>query len=119
MHAVGEHSWGEGAAGAAAAASAFMDAQLIFSAHDRFDTWGNSRRVRRVLYVMGGVLAAAVLLILVVTKPKDVDDASNNAVDPPAVNYAVTPPPPATAHGRHKAVQECIHVSGAIYCTNS
>ena len=119
VHAVGEHSWGEGAAGAAAAANAFMDAQLIFSAHDRFDTWGNSRRVRRVLYVMGGVLAAAVLLILVVTRPKDVDDTSNNAVDPPAVNYAVTPPPPTTGHGRHKGVQECIHVSGAVYCTNS
>jgi hypothetical protein len=120
VHAVGEHSWGEGAAGAAAAASAFMDAQLIFSAHDRFDTYGNSRRVRRVLYVMGGVLAAAVLLILVVTRPKDTDDASNNAVDPPAVNYTVAPPPPTpTARGRHKLQQECIHVSGAVYCTNS
>jgi hypothetical protein len=121
VHAVGEHSWGEGAAGAAAAANAFMDAQLIFSAHDRFDTWGNSRRVRRVLYVMGGALAAAVLLILVVTRPKDVDDASNNAVDPPAVNYtaAAPPPPTATGRGRHKVVQECIHVSGAVYCTNS
>jgi hypothetical protein len=117
---VGEHSWGEGAAGAAAAANAFMDAQLIFSAHDRFDTWGNSRRVRRVLYVMGGALAAVVLLILVVTRPKDIDDASNNAADPPAVNYAATPPPPlATGRGRHKAQQECIHVSGAVYCTNS
>jgi len=118
VHAVGENSWGEGAAGAAAAASAFMDAQLIFSAHDRFDTYGNSRRVRRVLYVMGGALAAVVLLILVVTRPKDTDDSSNNAVDPPAVNYAVTPPPPLPkVHGRHQ--QECIHVTGAVYCTNS
>ncbi len=118
VHAVGEHSWGEGAAGAAAAATAFMDAQLIFSAHDRFDTYGNSRRVRRVLYVMGGALAAAVLLILVVTRPKDTDDNSNNAAVDPPVNYAVAPPPPVTApHGRHKS--ECIHVSGATYCTSS
>ncbi|HEY2482639.1 MAG TPA: hypothetical protein VGI30_10645 [Caulobacteraceae bacterium] len=118
VHAVGEHSWGEGAAGAAAAASAFMDAQLIFSAHDRFDTYGNSRRVRRVMYIMGGALAAAVLLILVITRPSDKDDSdTNNAVDPP-VNYAAAPPPPvANPHGRHKT--ECIHVSGATYCTSS
>src|SRR5258708_24737036 len=104
VHAAGEHSWGEGAEGAAAASSAFMDAQLIYSAHDRFDTWGNSRRVRRVLYVMGGALAAVVLLILVVTRPKDTDDASNNAVYPPALNYSATPPPPLPfAHSRHEA----------------
>jgi hypothetical protein len=115
---VGEHSWGEGAAGAAAAATAFMDAQLTFSAHDRFDTYGNSRRVRRVLYVMGGALAAAVLLILVVTRPKDTDESSDNNVVAPPVNYAIAPPPPAaTPHGRHKT--ECIHVSGATYCTSS
>jgi hypothetical protein len=118
VHAVGEHSWGEGAAGAAAAATAFMDAQLTFSAHDRFDTYGNSRRVRRVLYVMGGALAAAVLLILVVTRPKDTDESSDNNVVAPPVNYAIAPPPPAaTPHGRHKT--ECIHVSGATYCTSS
>lgn len=114
----GEHGaqWGEGEAGAAAASAAFMDAQLIFSAHDRFDTWGNARRVRRVLYVMGGALAAAVLLILVFAKgPPDRDDV--NTVDPP-VNYVTgTPPPLPTNTGRHKA--ECIHVSGATYCTNS
>lgn len=113
----GDHGvhWGEGAAGAAAAASAFMDAQLIFSAHDRFDTWGSARRVRRVLYVMGGALAAAVLMILVFAKgPPDRDDA--NVVDPP-VNYVTgTPPPLPTAGGHHKP--ECIHVSGATYCTN-
>lgn len=118
VHAVEHADWGEGAAGAAAAASAFMDAQLIFSAHDRFDTWGNSRRVRRVLYVMGGALAAAVLLVLVFSKgPPDNDNSNNAAVDPPVNYVSGAPPPLPTAGGRHK--QECIHVSGATYCTNS
>lgn len=115
----GEHGvhWGEGEAGAAAASAAFMDAQLIFSAHDRFDTWGNARRVRRVLYVMGGALAAAVLLILVFAKgPPDVDDAK--AVDPP-VNYVTGAPPPLPVDTGRNHKPECIHVSGATYCTNS
>jgi hypothetical protein len=117
VHAEGEHSWGEGAAGAAAMAAAFMDAQLIFSAHDRFDTYGNARKVRRVMYIMGGALAAAVLLILVVTRPSDKDDSdSSNNVAPP-VNYAAAPPPMEKPHGRHKT--ECINVSGATYCTSS
>ena len=50
--------WGEGPEAAAAAAAAFMDAQLVFSAPDRFHTQGNAQRVRRVLYVVGGALSA-------------------------------------------------------------
>jgi hypothetical protein len=121
VHAVGEHSWGEGAAGAAAAAAAFMDAQLIFTAHERFDTWGNAKRVQRVLYVMGGVLAAVVLLILVVTKPKDEpEDSAVNALDPATPSYLATTPvkPPPLAPGQHHK-RECINVSGASYCTTS
>lgn len=110
----GDHQgWGEGEQGMAAMASAFMDAQLIFSEHDRFDTWGNARRVRRVLYVLGGSLAAVVLLILVFAKgPPDSDDPANNVSATP--NYALAPPPPVRAkHGQ----KECITVSGASYCT--
>jgi hypothetical protein len=97
-----------------------MDAQLIFSSHDRFDTWGNARRVRRVLYVMGGALAAAVLLILVVTRPKDTDDNSANALDPPTPSYLASSPlkPPPLPRERHHK-RECINVSGASYCTES
>jgi hypothetical protein len=121
VHAAGDHSWGEGAAGAAALASAFMDAQLIFSAPDRFETWGNAKRVQRVLYVMGGVLAAVVLVILVVTRPKDdAPDNAVNALDPPTPSYLATTPvkPPPLARGRHHQ-RECINVSGASYCTTS
>jgi hypothetical protein len=121
VHAAGEHSWGEGEAGALAAAAAFMDAQLIFSAPERFDTWGNAKRVQRVLYVMGGVLAAVVLLILVVTRPKDEpEDNAVNALDPATPSYlAATPvkPPPLPRGQHHK--KECINVSGASYCTTS
>jgi len=110
VHAPVDQGWGEGEQGAAAAASAFMDAQLIFSAHDRFDTYGNARRVRRVLYITGGSLVAVILLFLVFNKgPADTD--SNNVVDPPKLTAA---PLPAT-HGHHK--KECISVSGGTYCT--
>ena len=114
VHATDQQGWGEGEQGMAAMASAFMDAQLIFSEHDRFDTWGNARRVRRVLYVMAGSLAAAVLLILVFTRgPSDNDDAANKA--PATPSYALAPPP-AAPHAKH-GQKECIMVSGASYCT--
>jgi hypothetical protein len=115
VHATDQSGWGEGADAAAAAASAFMDAQLTFSEHDRFDTWGNARRVRKVLYIMGGSLAAvALLLVFVFLKgPPDTDDAANNTTPPPS--YAMAPPPPATHAGHHQ--KECITVSGASYCT--
>ncbi|HEY1879924.1 MAG TPA: hypothetical protein VGG68_08330 [Caulobacteraceae bacterium] len=112
LHA-GDQGWGEGEQGRAAMATAFMDAQLIFSEHDRFDTWGNARRVRRVLYVLGGSLAAVVLLILVFFKgPSDSDVPANNTASTP--NYALAPPPP--VHAKH-GQKECITVSGASYCT--
>jgi hypothetical protein len=114
VHAGDHQGWGEGEQGMAAMASAFMDAQLTFSEHDRFDTWGNARRVRRVLYVLGGSLAAVVLLILVFAKgPPDSDEASNNATAT-TPNYALAPPTP--AHAKH-GQKECITVSGASYCT--
>jgi hypothetical protein len=114
VHVGANQGWGEGEQGMAAMASAFMDAQLIFSEHDRFDTWGNARRVRRVLYVLGGSLAAVVLLILVFAKgPSDSDVASNNATAT-TPNYALAPPPP--VHAKH-GQKECITVSGASYCT--
>ncbi|MGH7024357.1 MAG: hypothetical protein ACREEB_12315 [Caulobacteraceae bacterium] len=110
VHAPEHVGWGEGEQAAAAASSAFMDAQLIFSAHDRFDTWGNARRVRRVIYVLGGSLAAAVLLILVFAKgPPDTAPTA-----PAATSLAAVPPPPP----RHMQ-KECITVSGATYCTKS
>ncbi|HEY7899592.1 MAG TPA: hypothetical protein VIC25_00260 [Caulobacteraceae bacterium] len=93
-------------------ASAFMDAQLIFSAHDRFDTYGNSRRVRKVLYVLGASLACVVVLVLVLTKGPPDSDAGNASAR--AVNYAMAPPPPPPV--RH-AKKECVMVSGASYCT--
>ena len=113
VHTGNHQGWGEGEQGMAAMASAFMDAQLIFSEHDRFDTWGNARRVRRVLYVLGGSLAAVVLLILVFAKgPPDNDEPANNTASTP--NYALAPPPP--VHAKH-GQKECITVSGASYCT--
>jgi len=106
--------WGEGEDAAAAAASAFMDAQLIFSAHDRFETYGNARRVRRVLYVLGGSLTAVVLLILVFAKGPPDSDASNKVVKPAAASAATA----ADASRRHKhEKKQCITVSGASYCT--
>jgi hypothetical protein len=104
--------WGEGEDAAAAAASAFMDAQLIFSAHDRFDTYGNARRVRRALYVLGGSLAAVVLLILVFAKGPPDTDAPSKVVKPMAVASA------ATGGRHHHEKKQCITVSGASYCTN-
>jgi hypothetical protein len=116
VHATDQRGWGEGADAAAAAATAFMDAQLTFSEHDRFDTWGNARRVRKVLYIMGGSLAAvALLLVFVFMKGPPDDDPANNTVSTP--NYAMAPPPPAVHTGHH--TKECITVSGASYCTNN
>lgn len=114
VHAADQSGWGEGEQGAAAMATAFMDAQLTFSEHDRFDTWGNARRVRKVLYIMGGSLAAvALLLVFVFMKgPPDNDDPVNNTAAAP--NYAMAPPPPAPTSHHQK---ECITVSGASYCT--
>jgi hypothetical protein len=105
--------WGEGPEAAAAAAAAFMDAQLVFSAPDRFHTQGNAQRVRRVLYVVGGALSAVILVYLVFGKPTD---SVANAVEHPAAIAAVPPPPLTGKHHRHK---ECINVSGASYCTTS
>jgi hypothetical protein len=104
--------WGEGPDAHAAAAAAFMDAQLVFSAPDRFHTSGNSMRVRRVLYVVGGALSAVILVYLVFGKPTD--SVASNAAEHPTV-VAVAPPPPVS--GRHHK-RECINVSGASYCTN-
>ena len=105
--------WGEGEDAHAAAASAFMDAQLIFSAHDRFETYGTARRVRRALYVLAGSLTAVVLLILVFAKgPPDTDTAAK-VVKPTATSLS------AAAGGRHHhEKKQCITVSGASYCTN-
>jgi hypothetical protein len=112
VHTPDLRGWGEGEDAAAAASSAFMDAQLIFSAHDRFDTWGNARRVRRVLYVLGGSLTAVVLLILVFAKGPPDNVASSNVVVPSAKVLA-----DASAARRHHQKKECITVSGASYCT--
>jgi hypothetical protein len=107
------HGWGEGDDAHAAATAAFMDAQLVFSAHDRFHTFGNARRVRRVLYVMGGALSAIIVAYLMFGRPTD-SVVSSAPVHPTVV--ASIPPPPAET-GRHRK-KECINVSGASYCTN-
>ena len=118
VHAPHGDGWGEGEHGAAAAAAAFMDAQLIFTAHERFDTEGNSKNVQRVLYVLGGVAAAVVLIFLFVTR-----DAADKA-DKAALARAAIAPPAAVAQasvggGRHHHhTRQCITVSGASYCTN-
>ena len=106
--------WGEGPEAAAAAVAAFMDAQLVFSAPDRFHTQGNAQRVRRVLYVVGGALSAVILVYLVFGKTSD--SVASNATDRPAVVAVAAPPPVDT--GRHHRKKECINVSGASYCTN-
>jgi hypothetical protein len=106
------HGWGEGDDAHAAATAAFMDAQLVFSAHDRFHTFGNARRVRRVLYVMGGALAAVIVAYLTFGRPTD--SVASAPVHPTVVASIPTPPP---ATGRHHK-KECINVSGASYCTN-
>jgi hypothetical protein len=116
VHAPHGEGWGEGEHGAAAAAAAFMDAQLLFSAHERFDSEGNSKNVQRVLYVLGGVAAAVILVFLFVTR-----NAADNA---DAAAKRVVAPPPAVAQasesgGRHHhRTRQCITVSGANYCTN-
>jgi hypothetical protein len=104
------HGWGEGPDAAAAAAAAFMDAQLVFSAPDRFHTFGNARRVRRVLYVLGGALSAVIVVYLVFGQPQE--SVASNVVASPVVAAAAVAPAP---RHRHK---ECISVSGASYCTN-
>ncbi|HEY2179855.1 MAG TPA: hypothetical protein VGH15_14890 [Caulobacteraceae bacterium] len=105
--------WGEGEDAHAAAVAAFMDAQLVFSAPDRFHTSGNSQRVRRVLYVVGGALSAMILVYLVFGKPTD--SVASSAASHPAV--VAVAPTPAAVRGRHHK-RECISVSGASYCTN-
>ncbi|HXV00494.1 MAG TPA: hypothetical protein VG166_08345 [Caulobacteraceae bacterium] len=105
--------WGEGPDAHAAAAAAFMDAQIVFSAPDRFHTFGNARRVRRVLYVVGGALSAMILVYLVFGKPTD--SVASDAASHPTV-VAVAPPPSPIDRRHHK--RECISVSGASYCTN-
>jgi hypothetical protein len=110
-----EHrGWGEGEAAAAAASEAFMDAQLVFTAPERFDTWGSSRRVRRVLYVLGGAMAAVTLIYLMVGKGPSDNSTNNQVADPPPM-YAsqVGAPEPPRHHKR-----ECITVSGGSYCTH-
>jgi hypothetical protein len=108
------HGWGEGEAAAAAASAAFMDAQLVFTAPERFDTWGNSRRVRRVLYVLGGALAAVTLIYLMVGKGPSDNSANNQVADPPPMYTAQVGATEAPRH--HK--RECITVSGGSYCTH-
>jgi hypothetical protein len=108
-----EHrGWGEGEAGAAAAAAAFMDAQLVFSAPERFHTLGNSERVRRVLYVLGGALAAVTLVYLVVGKAPSDDPANNKVADAGRVYAAQAQASRLPRH--HK--KECIVVNGGTYC---
>lgn len=110
--------WGEGEHGAAAAAAAFMDAQLIFTAHERFDTEGNSKNVQRVLLVLGGIATAVILVFLFMTwdaadKAYNTSKAANIA-DPPAAVVQTN-----TGGGRHHHhPRQCITVSGASYCTN-
>jgi hypothetical protein len=118
VHAPQGGGWGEGEHATAAAAAAFMDAQVIFSAHERFDTEGNSKNVQRVLYILGGVAAAVVLIVLFVTR-NAADDADKAAAR--AAKLASTPvaTAPASTGGRHHHHQrQCITVSGASYCTN-
>jgi hypothetical protein len=121
VHAPQGEGWGEGEHGAAAAAAAFMDAQLSFSAHERFDTAGNSKNVQRVLYVLGGVAAAVIVILLFVTR--NAADDADKAAAAAAANRAAAPAAVAQAGeagGRHHHHQkpQCITVSGASYCTN-
>ena len=116
VHAPHGEGWGEGEHGAAAAAAAFMDAQLIFSSHQRFDTAGNSKNVQRVLLILGGVAAAVILVFLFVTRDAadKADSAARHAVVPPAAVAQA-----AESGGRHHhRTRQCITVSGASYCTN-
>ena len=112
VHAVDNRDWPRAEDSAADISAAFMDAQLIFTEHGRFDTWGNSRKVRRVLYLMGGGLAALILVYLVFGKGPSDGDANANVTTVSAPTYSTSAPPAPKL--RHK---ECIHVSGAVYCT--